>query len=470
MHPFRRTGATSFGILLISFASSSETAFAQEHHHAPGMDMSGVPTQSTPTPVEQSEQGHAGHDAMPGINEGDGDHMMDMPAAFGPYPMTREASGTAWQPDISPMQGVMRMSGDWALMGQVMLNGVYDTQSGRRGNDKAFLSGMIMGMATGRLSPRDTVAFRAMVSPDSFMGRRGYPLLLAAGETADGRTLLVDRQHPHDLFMELSASYSRRIGEKASAFIYAGLPGEPAFGPGSFMHRLSIMDSPEAPITHHWFDSTHITFGVVTAGVTYGPVKLEASRFKGREPDQRRYDIESPKLDSTAVRASWNPMDTVSLQASWARFNSPEQLTPDEDQERWSASAMYTEAVGERGYLSVTAAWGRKTEIEADGHRGHALDAYLLEAALKPDDRWTLFGRVERVDTDELLAAPGEIHGPEFTVGKVSVGAIHDFRLTDEIKLGVGGLVARSLTPDGLDPAYGGDRTSGMAFVRLRVG
>ena len=429
-----------------------------------------IPSQP-PTPVlpEKPSNHPDSMAAMPGMDMANGDRMM-MPAAFGPYAVTREASGTAWQPDASPMQGVMRMSGNWTFMGQALFNGVYDSQSGPRGDSLAFASGMVMGMTTGALSAHDTVVFRAMLSPDPLMGKRGYPLLLAAGETADGRTSLIDRQHPHDLFMELSASYSRRIGQNGSVFVYGGLPGEPAFGPGSFMHRLSIMDSPEAPITHHWFDSTHITFGVITAGLTKGGVKIEASRFKGREPDQYRYNIETPKLDSTAVRASWNPLTTLALQASWARLKSPEQLTPDEDQERWSASAIYTRTLGAHGYFAATAAWGRKTEIAADGHRGPALDAYLLEATIKPDDRWTVFARAERVDTDELLPAPGQVHGPEFTVGKASVGAIRDFRLTRDMKFGVGGLVARSLTPAGLDPSYGGDRTNGMAFVRVKVG
>ena len=450
----------------------------------PGMNMPAAPTPMpgpTPGPTPRSptaiaqpappadRTSRAGGMAGMTMTQSDG-LAMRSPAAFGPYAMTREASGTAWQPDASTMQGAVRMAGDWTFMGQAMLNAVYDHQSGRRGDDRLFASGMVMGMATGTLSSRDTVALRAMLSPDPFMGRSGYPLMLAAGETADGRTSLIDRQHPHDLFMELSGSYSRRVGEDASAFVYVGFPGEPAFGPGSFMHRLSIMDSPEAPITHHWFDSTHITFGVVTAGLTRDGVKIEVSRFKGREPDQHRYDIETPRFDSTAIRASWNPTATLALQASWMRLVSPEQLTPEEDQERWSASAIYTRAIGAGGYVAATAAWGRKTEIEPDGHRGHGLDAYLLEATARPDDRWTVFARVERIDTDELLPAPGQVHGPEFTVGKASLGAIRDFRISRGVKLGVGGLVARSLTPGGLDPAYRGDRTSGMAFVRVKVG
>ena len=394
---------------------------------------------------------------------------MTMPAALGPFPMNREASGTAWQPDASPHSGVHFMRGKWTLMVHGTLNGVYDSQSGPRGADKAFVAGMLMGMATGKLSDRDTVQFRAMLAPDPLMGKSGYPLVLASGETADGRNALIDRQHPHDLFMELSASYSRRIGATAAAFVYVGLPGEPAFGPGAFMHRLSIMDSPEAPISHHWLDSTHITFGVVTAGVSAGAVKIEASRFKGREPDQYRYDIEAPKFDSTAVRASWLPGREWALQASWARLKSPEQLSPDEDQERLSASAIYTHALGQGGYVAATLAWGRRTSIDA-GVRGPKLDAYIVEATWKPDDRWTVFTRAERVETDELLAAPGGHHGPVFAVGKASVGAIRDFRLSTNLKFGIGALAARSLTPGGLDPLYGGDRTSGMAFVRLKLG
>ncbi len=417
---------------------------------------------------------HAGHDmgAMPGMDHsthGDRDGAA-MPAAFGPYPMTREASGTSWQPDAAPHSGVHVMAGDWTLMGHATLNLVYDNQSGSRGDETVFGSGMVMGMATGRLSDRDTVQFRAMVSPDPLQGKRGYPILLAAGETADGVNPLIDRQHPHDLFMELSASYSRRIGENGSVFVYAGLPGEPAFGPPAFMHRLSIMDSPEAPITHHWMDSTHITYGVVTAGATWNGLKIEASRFKGREPDQDRYDIEAPKLDSSAVRVSWNPSENLSLQASWARQKSPEQLEPDEDQDKWSASAIYVRPIGDDGYFAATAAVARKQAIEPDGGREQALDAGFIEATWKPDARWTVFARAEIAETDELLAPPGETHGPEFTVGKASLGAIRDFALTKAVKLGIGGLVARSITPRGLDASYGGDRTSGMAFVRLKIG
>jgi hypothetical protein len=150
-------------------------------------------------------------------------------------------------------------------------------------------------------------------------------------------------------------NYRRRtrtaLDEDSSVFIYGGLPGEPAFGPPAFMHRMSAMDSPEAPLTHHWFDSTHITFGVLTAGVTHGDWKFEGSRFRGREPDEDRYDIETGELDSSSLRVSWNPTANWSFQASWADITSPEALEPDEDEERWSVSGIYTQPLAEYGLV-----------------------------------------------------------------------------------------------------------------------
>ena len=156
---------------------------------------------------------HANHSAMKG--------------ALGPYPMPRESSGTAWQPDKSLHSGLMKHSGNWTLMAHGALNLVYDHQSGRRGDDKVFASGMLMGMAQ-RPIGNGTLQLKAMLSPDPLMGKSGYPLLFASGETADGVEHLVDRQHPHDFFMELSGSVSQ-TRTKSSVFL-SRAAGEPAFG------------------------------------------------------------------------------------------------------------------------------------------------------------------------------------------------------------------------------------------------
>ena len=418
-------------------------AFAQDHDHHDMTPPAGAV--ATPPAAEESME----------MDE----HGMTSP--LGDYAMNRDASGTSWQPDVAPHGGLHAMNGDWMLMGHALINGVWSTQEGPRGDERAFAAGMVMATATRDLGP-GKLQLKAMLSPDPLMGAEGYPLLLAAGESADGVDPLVDRQHPHDLFMELAASYSLPLGEGRSVYLYGGLPGEPAFGPPAFMHRPAAIDSPEAPITHHWLDSTHITFGVLTAGYVGGAWKVEASAFRGREPDEERWDIESGELDSRSVRFSVNPTENWALQASWAEIVSPEALEPHHDEERVSLSALYARRVGSAGLASATFAWARK-EKKPDNLE---LDAWLVEAAWQVDDRWTVFTRAEQIDTDELS---GHGHGPVYTVRKLSVGAVHDWRLSDNVKLGVGALVNGFDIPSPLSASYG-DAGGGMAFVRLKIG
>ena len=443
------------------------------------MDHGATPSAGETTPLDHSQQSHG---AMPmtaprpraeapmsemdhsqmdhsQMNVPMNDRAMAMTGALGPYRVERESSGTSWQPDASEHEGLHITRGDWMIMAHGVVNLVYDHQSGPRGDDETFASGMLMGMARHPLG-HGTLQFKAMVSPDPLMGRSGYPLLLASGETANGRDRLIDRQHPHDFFMELSASASQNLGPNSSVFLYAGLPGEPAFGPPAFMHREAIMDSPEAPISHHWLDSTHISFGVVTAGLVVGDFKAEMSRFNGREPDQHRWDIETGPFDSTAARLSWNPTRTLALQGSWGRFIDPEQLEPGVDQTRWSASALWANEIAPGWKMATTLAWGRKT---VDHHHD---DAYVAEASVRHSG-WTLFGRAELIDNRELIQAGV---GPAYRVGKVSAGAVRDFGLTEHLSFGAGGLVSVNFVPDGLSSAYGGNSPLGaMAFARLKL-
>src|SRR2546421_4623664 len=201
------------------------------------------------------------------------------------------------------MGGLHYMHDAWMLMLHGFAYAVYDYQSVDRGDRKFSSPNMLMGMAQHPLGP-GTFGFRSMLTLEpATIGKTGYPELLQTGETADGRTPLIDRQHPHDLFMELAAAYSVPLTEDSSVFGYFGYPGEPALGPATFMHRFSGVDNPEAPITHHWLDSTHVTFGVATLGYIFSDVvKLEGSIFTSREPDQSRWDIETPKMDSQSVR------------------------------------------------------------------------------------------------------------------------------------------------------------------------
>lgn len=432
-----------------------QQAPAHDDHAMAGMEM---PAPS-PDPAAASEPMHgmqAG--AMAGMDMAHGPHMI---GALGAYAMSRDASGTAWQPDSTPMHGLHGRSGDWTTMLHGDATLVYDDQGGPRGDRKTFVESMLMGMAQRPLDG-GVLTLRAMGSLDPLMGKSGYPLLLQTGETANGRTHLIDRQHPHDAIMELAGAYSHPVGEAASAFLYLGLPGEPALGPATYMHRFSGMVNPEAPITHHWFDSTHVTFGVATAGLVSGPWKLEASSFTGREPDQHRWDIERPRFDSWSARVSFNPSPNWSLQLSHGFLKSPEALEPEVNQRRTTASATYNRPLVD-GNWQTTFGWSRN-----DNRPGRKLDAWLLDSAWSKGVH-TVFGRAETVSKDELFEESQPLHGQAFQVSKLSLGYAYTVPLQTHLALDLGGLVSRYSLPSALKPSYGSDPTSAMLFTRLRI-
>jgi hypothetical protein len=388
--------------------------------------------------------------------------MTAMAGQLGRYSMMRDASGTSWQPDSTPMEGFSWASGGWTGMVHGYVDLVYDDQGGPRGGAKTFSESMLMVMGQHAVGP-GTLTLRSMFSLDPAMGSSGYPLLLQTGETADGVTPLVDRQHPHNLFMELAGAYSVPLGGRWSTFLYMGYPGEPALGPVTFMHRFSGMDDPAAPITHHWMDSTHITYGVVTAGVVDGPWKLEGSVFNGREPDQFRWGLNPLRLDSYSGRLSFNPTPDWALQVSYGYIHSPEQLTPDISQHRITASATHNRPL-KGGNWQTTFSWGRN-----DDEPGARLDGFLLESAVNLG-RHTLFARAETVQKDELFLAPSPFAGEVFRVSELSLGYVYDLPIARRLALGVGAVGTVNFVPSVIGQTYGGGNPTGvMPFLRLKI-
>jgi hypothetical protein len=426
-------------------------------------------TPASPPPGPPAHDHAAAPDAMDGMDMGDMAGM-DMHAGhgagqLGAYPMTRDASGTAWQPDSAAHDGLHLARGEWTLMAHGSATLVYDDQGGRRGDSQTFVESHLV-LAASRPLAGGTLTLRGLLSLDPTIGKSGYPLLLQTGETANGVTRLIDRQHPHDFIGELAAVYSRPVAAGVSAFVYGGPAGEPALGPPVYLHRAVGLADPEAPITHHWLDSTHLAFGVVTAGVVAGAWKLEASRFTGREPNQNRWDLDHPRFDSWSARLSWNPARDWSLQVSRGRLRSPEQLEPDVDQDRTTASAIYNRAFAGGSWQTVLA-WGRIDRRPRSG-AGRGLDAALLESAFTRG-RDTLFARVETADKDELFADDAPQAGRAYRVAKLSVGYQRSLPLADHLALDLGGLVSAYALPAALDAAYGKDPKSVMVFSRLRI-
>jgi hypothetical protein len=354
------------------------------------------------------------------------------------------------------MHGIHLMPGDWMVMLHGYAWGTYSDQGGPRGDRQAFVTSMAMVEASRDLGATTKLQLRGMFSLDPLIGKRGYPNLFATGETANGIPL-VDRQHPHDLFMELSARVDQDLGGGLTGFVYGGPVAEPALGPSAFMHRRSAKLNPEAPITHHWFDSTHITFGVVTAGIATSHFQVEGSAFRGREPDEDRYDVETPKLDSWSVRATWTPSPRWALSLSHGFLKSPEPQHPD-NEHRSIATVAYAD---ER--LSVTAAYAIKRRD------GHSTDAFLAEANWDITPRHALFGRVESVQNEELFEAPNPLAGPDYRVGKATLGYAYTLPL-GPFGLSLGGSASVYAKPTVLDAAYGRDPKSFTLFAKLGLG
>ena len=355
-------------------------------------------------------------------------------------------------------EGALQWVADpWTVTVHGFANAVIDHQGGPRGADETFSNSMLMAMAA-RPAAQGILELTGMLSLDPLMGRDGYPLLFQTGETANGITHLVDRQHPHDFFMQLAGQYTRPIGERAAWFVYAGLPGEPALGPPAFMHRASGERIPEAPLTHHWLDSTHITFGVLTAGYRYGPWTLEASRFNGREPDENRWNIETGSLDSSSGRITYAPMPGLSMQVSYGFLKDVEEVQRNVSIHRATASVIWeTQAFGRP--WATTLAWGQNDKV--DRHQRHDLPGWLFETTLEPVAGLTTFVRAERFKHDEFsLVLP---------FGKVSAGVIADTGRTGPVKWGLGALVSYLRPPQELLFFYGDHPTAWMLFLQARL-
>jgi hypothetical protein len=372
-----------------------------------------------------------------------------------------QGSGTSRLPAAEgPMRGFMTQAGAWMLMAHGYAWGVATDQGGPRGRSEAFVQSMAMLMADRDLGERFHVQLRVMNSLEPLMGARGYTNLFATGELANDRPL-VDRQHPHDLFMELAAKLDYRLGNGDTVFVYGGPVGEPALGPSAFMHRGSARYQPLSPITHHWFDSTHIAYGVVTAGYATPAFQLEASAFKGREPDEHRWNIETPRLDSWSVRGTWTPSPFWAVQVSHGHLKEPEAQHPGEDENRSTASVQYA-----RGGLATTFAYSLKDRVP-----GEKLSAFLAEATYELTPRHAVFGRVENVANDELFPDHADpLHERKFRVTKAEVGYAYRLPIVGPLGLALGGTVAAYVKPAALEAAYGKTPVSWTLFSKLAVG
>jgi hypothetical protein len=377
---------------------------------------------------------------------------------------SREGSGTAWLPDITPMYAMHWQRRPWQLMVHENVFVQFLHESGDRGDDQFGSINWIMGMAHRDLG-RGHLLFNGMFSLERWtVGACGYPDLLASGEECSGETLH-DRQHPHDLWMELSAAYDAPLKGPLRWQVYGAPVGEPALGPVAYPHRVSALPNPLAPIAHHWLDSTHITFGVVTAGLYGNRWKAEASVFNGREPDETRADFDFGALDSVAGRVWFLPTSKLALQVSAGRLTEAEASEHDGsriDVTRATASATFHTTVQRDGIWATTAAWGRNEES------GEGSNGWLLETNLTLRDRDSWFGRFETVGktADDLALSESR---ETFTVAKLQGGYTRYLRAWKGVRPGIGAALSAGFVPDRLEAAYGSRAVAGFGvFVTVR--
>ncbi len=414
------------------------------------------------------QQPQSGSMDMPGMDMGQ--HAHQRPATTLIETIEQHAgSGTSVEPASAPHPMLMAMKGGWMLMlhGVAFLN--LEQQTGPRGADKFFSTNWLMGMAQHHLGP-GKLTLRAMLSlePATITERR-YPELFQQGETAFGRPL-VDGQHPHDLFMELAGIYDLRLGEHSLLSFYAAPIGDPAMGPSAYPHRASAGEDPIAPLGHHLQDSTHIAADVLTAGFTYRALRLEASGFHGREPDEQRWNIDQGRLDSWSTRLTVNPAPDWSLQASLAYLTSPEALNPAQDVLRSTASLTYNRPLA-RGNWATTLLWGRNRTRQASPQ---VSNGYLLESTLRFAQANYLWGRIENVDrTSELLLGgapppPSFEEQPLARVQAYTFGYAHDLPLEPHAATALGAQLTLYSAPAFLDPLYGSHPVGVVVFFRIR--
>ena len=353
------------------------------------------------------------------------------------------------------------MRGQWELMAHGVIFVDYNQQGGPRGAGKAESVNWGMLMEQHKLGS-GTILFREMFSAESLTSPHpGFPELFQTGETYHGEPL-VDHQHPHNVFAELAALYTLPLTKTISWELYGGPSAEPALGPVTYIHRASASELPLAPLSHHLQDSTHTSFGVVTTGFTIDRVKLEASAFNGREPNEERWSIQLAALDSWSTRASVAPARNWTAQYSIGRLEHPEALEPG-SQWRQTASVEYNRPFAS-GNWATSLVWGRVHKVAI----GANLNGYLLESTLNFRERNYVFTRTELVDKDELF--PPAVLQPSYRIGAYTFGSVRDVVQNRMWQLGLGADVTFYSKPDVLDPVYGNRPISFQIFLRMRPG
>jgi hypothetical protein len=376
----------------------------------------------------------------------------------------RQASGVSVNPASAPMPMQMTHAHDWMLMlhGSAFVNQV--VQSGPRGGDKLFSTNWLMGMA-GRPLAGGQLMLRSMLSLEpATVSNKYYPELFQVGETANHRAI-VDGQHPHDFFMELAAEFAVPLAQNTIGYVYAAPVGDPALGPVAYPHRSSALEIPQATLGHHLEDSTHIADSVLTIGAQRQAFGFAVSGFHGGEPDEGRWDIDHGRIDSWAIRGTWDPAPEWTAQLSTGHLRNPEALEPGNVQRTTASVTHATTLPG--GSWSTSVIWGHNHRDESD------TNGYLVETLYRFGNVNYLTGRIESVDRDEHeffddTSGGTALHGSEIVrINALTIGYTRDLWTSSALRFGAGANATVYSVPSQLKPVYGDAPTSFYVFLRV---
>lgn len=209
---------------------------------------------------------------------------------------------------------------------------------------------------------------------------------------------------------------------------------------------------------------------MITAGVQYKKVKLEASGFYGTEPGENRWIIETGPVNSWSSRLWFFPSRSWAAQVSFGRLAHPEVLEPG-DQTRVTASAQYSHPMHGASWSS-TLSWGR---IHSTATRRN-LNSYLVESELPVTAKDFVMGRFEMVDKDDLFVDQPDLelqldqrYGSTFRIGAYTAGYIRDVELFRNMETGIGANFSFYTLPDAIKPYYGAHPAGGNIFIRFRL-
>ena len=365
----------------------------------------------------------------------------------------------AMMDEMPAMPHWMTMAHGWAFLNANRQDG---PSGGREFESQNHLMlAAVRGWAGGKLSLLGTFTLEPATIP-----AEGSRELFQRGETYHN-VLLVDRQHPHDLFVQLGAAWEKEIHAAGRLRLYAAPVGEPALGPVAYPHRLSASENPTAPLAHHNQDSTHIAADVVTIGWKYTIFEIEGSAFHGREPDENRWDIEQGSLDSYSGRLWIRPTPELSFQVSSGHLEHPEKIEAG-NQTRSTASIGWQRSFA-GGFFSASVIAGRNL-APSGPEWGNTLEWTWKFGAAN-----FVYGRVESVDRD-LYELTNKRQRPEgvppnrTAVRAATLGFVRNLPLLSEAETGVGFDATIYRFTNRLNAVYGAHPVSIHGFLRVRFG